>query len=185
MPIFQAGMSILEGKISPFSNLKTIITVLDIYGLTQNMGLVTSDSCGSCFCRNWMPLPGDSQLLAIGSTIWSVTVHSSSVTDWLTYFRRNNLPQTNDSPLTQKWIFTCHLVMAGPSHKNQQLRMRVRFPLGGVPIFHCFCLLQEPQPQHPTWLLQMSPGARPKHEGALWSTILWKYSQPWSFSGGE
>ena len=59
--------------------------------------------------------------------------------------------------MTQKWIFTCHLVIARPSHKNQQLRMRVPSHLGGVPLFQCLCLLQEPQPQHPIWHLQMSP----------------------------
>ena len=122
---------------------------------------------------------------AVGSTIWSVTVQSSSVTDWLTYFRRNNLPGTNDTSLTQKWIFTCHLIIARPSHKDQQLRMKVCSPLGGVPVFQCFCLLQEPQLHHPTWLLQMSPRAGLDHQGALWSTILWKFSHPRCFSGGE
>ena len=121
----------------------------------------------------------------IGSTIWSVTVHSSSVTDWLTDFRRNSLPQTNDTSLTQKWMFICHLIISGPSHQDQKLKMRVPSPLGGVPVFHCFCLLQEPQPQHPTCHLQMSPGARLEHQGALWSTILPKYSHPRCFSGGE
>ena len=40
-PISQAGMGILEDNISPFSNLKTVTTVLDSFGHTQNMGLVT------------------------------------------------------------------------------------------------------------------------------------------------
>ena len=122
---------------------------------------------------------------AVGSTIWSMTVQSSSVTDWLTYFRRNNLPGTNDTSLTQKWIFTRHLIIARPSHKDQQLRMKVCSPLGGVPVFQCFCLLQEPQLHHPTWLLQMSPRAGLDHQGALWSTILRKYSHPRCFSRGE
>ena len=34
-------MGILEDKISPFSNLKTLTTVLDSDGLTQNTGSVT------------------------------------------------------------------------------------------------------------------------------------------------
>ena len=122
---------------------------------------------------------------AVGSTMWSVTVPSSSVTDWLIYFRKNSLPQTNDTSLTEKWTFTCHLVMAGPSHKDQQLRMRVCSPLGGVPVFQCFCLLQKPQPKHPTWHLQTRRSARLEHEVALWSTILPKYSHPWCFSKGE
>ena len=41
-------MGFLEDKISPFSNLKTVTTVLDSDGLTQNMGSVTFYSCGSC-----------------------------------------------------------------------------------------------------------------------------------------
>ena len=122
---------------------------------------------------------------AVGSTIWSMTVQSSSVTDWLTYFRRNNLPGTNDTSLTQKWIFTRHLIIARPSHKDQQLRMKVCSPLGGVPVFQCFCLLQEPQLHHPTKHLQRSPRTGLEHEGALWYTILPKYSHPWSFSGCE
>ena len=48
----QAGMGILEDKISPFSNLKTVTTVLDSDGLTQNMGSVTFYCCGSCICAN-------------------------------------------------------------------------------------------------------------------------------------
>ena len=75
-------------------------------------------------------------------------------------------------------MFTCHLLIAGPSHQDQQLRMRVLSPLGGVPVFQCVCLLQEPQPQHPTRHLQMSLGARLEHQGALWSTIPPKYSHP-------
>ena len=99
----------------------------------------------------------------------SVMGHSSSVTDWLIYFRKNSLPQTNDTYLTEKWTFTCHLVMAGPSHKDQQLRMRVRFPVGGVPIFYCFCLLQEPQLQHVPWHLQMSHSDRLEHQVCCWA----------------
>ena len=34
-------MGILEDKISPFSNLKTVTTVLDSYGLIWNTGSVT------------------------------------------------------------------------------------------------------------------------------------------------
>ena len=98
----------------------------------------------------------------------SVTGHSSSVTDWLIYFRRNNLPQTNDTSLTQKRIFTCHMVMARPSHKDQQLRIRV-CSLGGVPVFQCFCLLQEPQLQHPPWHLQMSHRDRLEHQVGSWA----------------
>ena len=45
-------MSILEDKISPFSNLKTVTTVLDTYGLTRNTGLVTFYGCGSYFSGN-------------------------------------------------------------------------------------------------------------------------------------
>ena len=33
--------------------------------------------------------------------------------------RRNNLHQTNDTSLTEKWMFTCHLVISGPSHQDQ------------------------------------------------------------------
>ena len=54
-----------------------------------------------------------------------------------------------------------------------------------VPVPHCFCLPQEPQPQHPTWHLQVSASARPEHQGALWSTILQIYSHPLNSSGGE
>ena len=61
-------------------------------------------------------------------------------------------------------MFIYHLVIAGPSHQDQQLRTRVPSPLGGVPLFQCLCLLQEPQPQHPTWHLQMSPSARLEHQ---------------------
>ena len=50
-------------QISPFSNLKTVNTVLDSYGLTRNMGSVTFSCCGSCICGNWVTLPGYSQLL--------------------------------------------------------------------------------------------------------------------------
>ena len=53
--------------------------------------------------------------------------------------------------------------------------MRVLSPLLGVPVFQCLCFLEEPQPQHPTWHLQMSPSAKMEHQGALWSTILTKY----------
>ena len=35
--------------------------------------------------------------------------------------RRNNLPQTNDTSLTQKWMFTCHLVIAGSSHHRPRV----------------------------------------------------------------
>ena len=45
-------MSILKDKISPFSNLKTVTTVLDTYGLTQNLGSVTFYGCDSCICGN-------------------------------------------------------------------------------------------------------------------------------------
>ena len=92
--------------------------------------------------------------------------------------RRNNLPQTNDTSLTQKWMFTCHLVIYGPSYQDQQLRMRVPSPLCGAPFTQCFCLLQEPQPQHPTRHLQMGPNVKLEHQGALWSTILPKPSHP-------
>ena len=68
-------------------------------------------------------------------------------------------------------MFTCHLVIAGPSHKDQELRMRMPFPLVGVPVFQGFCLLQEPQLQNLTRDLQMSPSARLEPQGALWSTI--------------
>ena len=86
--------------------------------------------------------------------------------------RRNKLHQTNDTSLTQKWTFTCHLVISGPSQQDQELRMIVPSPLGGATVTQGFCLLQEPQPQHPTCHLQMSPSARLDHQGVLWSTIL-------------
>ena len=105
--------------------------------------------------------------LAAGSTIWSVMVHSSSVTDWLTYFRRRNLWKTNDTSLIQKWIFTCHLEIVGPSHKDQQLRMSVCSPLSGVPVFQFFCLLQEPQPHHPTCHLWWAPGLGRAQKGTV------------------
>ena len=63
LPISQAGKGILEDKISPFSNLKTVTTVLESYGLTRNMGAVTFSCCGSCICTNWITLPCHSQLL--------------------------------------------------------------------------------------------------------------------------
>ena len=63
--------------------------------------------------------------------------------------RRNNLPQTNDASLTQKWMFTCHLVISGPSHQDQELRMRVPSPLRGAPFAQCFCLLKSPSPNIP------------------------------------
>ena len=55
---------------------------------------------------------------------------------------------------------------------RQELRMIVPSPLHGAPLAYCVCLLQEPQPQHPTCHLQMSPSARLEHQGALWKTIL-------------
>ena len=91
MPISQAGMSILEEKISPFSNLKTVITVLEMYGLTRNTGSVTIYDCGSCFCGNWILCLEIHNCFAVVPTVWSVTVHSSSVTDWLTDFRRSEI----------------------------------------------------------------------------------------------
>ena len=45
-------MGILEDKLSPLANLKTVTTVLDSYGLTWNMGSVTFYCCGSCICGN-------------------------------------------------------------------------------------------------------------------------------------
>ena len=144
MPISQAGMSILEDKTSPFSNLKTVTTMLDTYDLTQNTRSVYIYGCDYCFYRTWISLPGDSQLLCH----WFYNLISDSslfICTWLTYFRRNNLPQTNDTSLTQKWIYNCHLVIGTHSHKDQQLRMRVCSPLGWVTVFQCFCLLQEPQ----------------------------------------
>ena len=66
-----------------------------------------------------------------------------------------------------------HLVIAGPSHHRPRVEDENAFSSGnGTPVPHCFCLLQEPQPQRPTWHLQMSPSARPEHQGALWSAIL-------------
>ena len=62
LPISQAALGILEDKISPFSNLKTVSAVLDSDGLTWNTGSVTFYCCGSCICGNWILLPGDSQL---------------------------------------------------------------------------------------------------------------------------
>ena len=59
---------------------------------------------------------------------------------------------------------------------RKELKMIVSSPLHGAPLAQCFCLLQEPQPQHPTWHPQMSPSARLEHQGALWSTILPKHS---------
>ena len=50
------GHSWRENK--PFSNLKTVSTVLDSDGLTRNTGSVTFYCCGSCICGNWIPLPG-------------------------------------------------------------------------------------------------------------------------------
>ena len=79
--------------------------------------------------------------------------------------RRNNLHQTIDTFLTEKWMFTCHLVISGPSHQDQELRMIVPSPLGEDTVTQSFCLLQEPQPQHPTCHLQMSPSAGLKHQG--------------------
>ena len=62
---------------------------------------------------------------------------------------------------------------AGPSQHSPRVEDESPFSSGnGVLVPHCFCLLQEPQPQHPTWHLQMSPSARPEHQRALWSTIL-------------
>ena len=55
---------------------------------------------------------------------------------------------------------------------RQEVRMIVPSPLCGAPLVYCVCLLQEPQPQHPTWHLQMSPSARLEHQGLLWSMIL-------------
>ena len=68
---------------------------------------------------------------------------------------------------------------AGPSQHSPRVEDESAFsPGSGVPVPHCFCLLQEPQPQHPTWHLLVSPSAGPKHQGALWSTILPTYSHP-------
>ena len=121
MPISQAGMSILEEKISPFSNLKTVITVLEMYGLTRNTGSVTFYGCDSCFCVKWIPLPGDSQLLCCCSNRL-ISDGSLFICNWLTHlFQKEwnyNLSQTNATSLTQKWLFTCHLVFAGPSTKT-------------------------------------------------------------------
>ena len=68
---------------------------------------------------------------------------------------------------------------------RQDLRLIVSSPLCGAPLAQCFCLLQEPQLQHPTWHLQMSPSARLEFQGALWSTIIPKYSHQCSCSVGE
>ena len=174
-------MGILEDKISPLSNLKTVTTVRSLWPYTEYefRAVVLASVETEFLCR------GSHSCFVVGSTFWSVMAHSSSVTEWLTQFLRNNRPQSNDTSLTQKGMFTCHLVIAGPSHQDQQLRMRVPSPLGGVPVFQCVCLLQEPQPQHPTRHHQMSLSARLEHQGALWSTIPPKYSHPWCFSVGE
>ena len=60
--------------------------------------------------------------------------------------RRNNLPQTNDTSLTQKWMFTCHLVIYGPSYQDQQLRMRVPSPRVGplLPTVSASCRSRSP-----------------------------------------
>ena len=49
---------------------------------------------------------------------------------------------------------------------RQELKMIVPSPLSGVPLAQCFCLLQEPQPQHPTWHFQMGPSVRLEHQGS-------------------
>ena len=49
---------------------------------------------------------------------------------------------------------------------RQELKMIVPSPLSGVPLAQCFCLLQEPQPQHPTWHFQIGPSARLEHQGS-------------------
>ena len=74
----------------------------------------------------------------------------------------------------------------GPSQHSPRVEDESAFSSGnGVLVPHRFCLLQEPQPQHPTWHLQVSASARPEHQGALWSTILRMYSHPLNSSGGE
>ena len=51
--------------------------------------------------------------------------------------RRNHRHRINDTSLTQKWMFTCHLVISGPSH--QDTRMIVPSPLCGASLAQCFC----------------------------------------------
>ena len=83
-------------------------------------------------------------------------VHSSSVTEVLTYFRRNNHSQANDTFDTEMDIY-----LPPGNGQAQSPRPTVEdesaLSLGGVPVFQCLGLLQESQPQHPTWHLQMSP----------------------------
>ena len=79
-----------------------------------------------------------------------------------------------------------HLVIVWPSKHRPRFEDESVFSSGnGVHFPHCLCLLQEPRPQHPTWKVQMNLSARPEHQGALWSTILLKYSHPACFSRGE
>ena len=68
--------------------------------------------------------------------------------------RRNHRHRINDTSLTQKWMFTCHLVTSGPSHQEQELRRIEPSPLNGA---SASCRNLGPQPQHPTHHPQMTP----------------------------
>ena len=66
--------------------------------------------------------------------------------------------------MAQKRMFICHLAIAWPSHHRPRVEDETAFSSeNGVPV---------PQPQHPTWHLQMNSSAKPEHQGALWRTIL-------------
>ena len=163
-----------------FSNLIKTITVLDSYGITWNSKFLLH---GSCICGNWTPLPGDSQLLC--SWLYLLIRDGSPfIRNWAAHLvQKTTSLKLMIHFLTQKWMFTCHLVIAGPSHHRPNVEDETAFSCGnGVPVPQCSCLLQEPQPQHLTCHLQMSPSARPHHQGARGSTILPTHSHPGSSS---
>ena len=104
LPISQAGMGILEGKISPFSNLRTVTNVLDSYGLTRNTGSITFYCCGSCICGNWIPLSGDSQLLC--SWFYLLTRDGSLfICNWVTPLVQKELLLLQLSCFSRVWIY--------------------------------------------------------------------------------
>ena len=103
--------------------------------------------------------------------------HSSSVTEWLTLFLRNNHPQTNDTCLTKKWIF---IYLPPGNGQAQSQRPPVEDESAILSGWGPYFPMSQPPAGTPIPTSHLAPPDEPhaklEHQGALWSTILPKYS---------
>ena len=167
---------------NPFSNLKTVSTVLDSYGHTQNMGSVTFSYCHSCICGNWILLPGDSQLFCSWFYLL-ISDDSLFICNWGAHLVQKEQSPSNWHIFDTKMDIylppgNCQAQSQKPTVEDESAfssgwgpSFPVSLPPAGTPTSH----LAPPDESH----------ARLELQGALWSTILPKYSHLWCFSADE